>query len=108
MTKSEKVEWIPAHLEYEGPAKVEEYFDSRIIPGENGKFIGFFRGHELVGKNFEVPENYEVSLVAPQDETLQKLAAVSNLRIWDLDEQSLENSLQFTDVITVGNILMTD
>lgn len=46
-----KAEWIPAHLNYEGPAKVEQYFDSRVVTNEDGTLTGFFRGHMLYGKN---------------------------------------------------------
>ena len=43
-----KVEWIPAHLQKDSEAKVDVYFDSRIVEGKNGVLVSFFRGRELV------------------------------------------------------------
>ena len=108
MSNQEKAEWIPAHLDYEGPAKVEEYFDSRVKEGENGKFIGFFRGHELVGKELQIPDGYEACLVSKKDKKLEKISQISKIRVWDLDAPSLELSLQFSDVLTIGKILAED
>ena len=108
MSTAEKAEWIPAHLEYEGVAKVEEYFDSRVQEGKDGKYIGFFRGHELVGKELEIPEGYEACLVSKKDKKLEKISDISKIRVWDLDTPSLDMSLQFTDVLTIGKILAED
>ncbi|KAK8889762.1 hypothetical protein M9Y10_034516 [Tritrichomonas musculus] len=108
MSNQEKAEWIPAHLDYEGPAKVEEYFDSRVQKGEDGQYIGFFRGHELVGKDLEIPEGYEACLVSKKDKKLEKISQISNIRVWDLDAPSLDMSLQFTDVLLLGRILAED
>lgn len=108
MSKQEKAEWIPAHLEYNGKAKVEEYFDSRIKQVDDNKFIGFFRGHELVGKELEIPEGYEACLVSKKDKKLEKISDISQIRVWELDTPTLDMTLKFTDVLTIGRILAED
>ncbi|OHS98110.1 hypothetical protein TRFO_35531 [Tritrichomonas foetus] len=108
MSIEEKAEWIPAHLEYEGPAKVSEYFDSRVQEGENGKYVGFFRGHEMVGKYLDIPEGYGAYVVSAKDKKLEKMSDITKIRVWDLDAPSLDASLQFTDIVTVGQILAED
>ena len=108
MSQQEKAEWIPAHIEYEGHAKVSEYFDCRVRNGEDGKYIGFFRGHEIVGKDLEIPDGYEACLVSTKGKKIEKIADVSNIRVWDLDAPSLDAAMKFTDVIDVAKILAED
>jgi hypothetical protein len=103
-----KAEWVPGHVEYEGPAKVSEYFDSRIQTGKNGQIIGFFRGHELVGRQLPIPENYCMSLVTVKDRKLEQVEALDPVRVWDVDGPSLDVTLQFADIIEVGRILAED
>ena len=108
MAEPPKAEWIPAHINYDGPAKVSQYFDSRISEDKNGQFIGFFRGHQLFGKNLTLPDGYKPFLVTTDKGTIQKVADIGQVRLWDLDSPSLEFSLQFTDVIKVSDILAED
>jgi hypothetical protein len=103
-----KAEWIPAHLNYDGPAKVAEYFDSRITEGENGRQIGFFRGHELVGKFLPIPEGYQACIVSAENDRIEKIQELTQVRVWDLDLPSLGVTMEFTDVIEIGRLLSED
>jgi hypothetical protein len=103
-----KAEWIPAHLDYNGPAKVAEYFDSRIVEAENGRLIGFFRGHELAGKVLDIPEGYHACIVSTEGGTIETMQEVGMIRVWDLDAPSLGAAMQFTDVIEIGRLLSQD
>ena len=105
---AEKAEWIPAHLTFNGPAKVSEYFDSRIVERPNGRFIGWFRGHEMVGKYLEIPEDYHACMVAIEDKKIIYGPEIEKVRVWDLDAPSLDNAMQFTDIIAVSKILVDD
>ncbi|KAH0791743.1 ribonuclease H2 subunit C [Histomonas meleagridis] len=108
MSQPLKAEWIPAHINYDGPAKVSQYFDSRISENKNGQYIGFFRGHQLFGKYLELPDGYKPVIVTTDEGELKKIADVGQVRLWDLDTPSLEFSLQCTDVIKVSDILAED
>ena len=103
-----KAEWIPAHLEFDGPAKVDQYFDTRIMEKPNGGFIGFFRGHEIVGKDLSIPEGYHACVVTTEDKKITPVEEIGRVRVWDLDNPSLEMSMQFIDVIAVSKILAED
>jgi hypothetical protein len=108
MTDPVKAEWIPAHLSYDGPAKIAEYFDSRITEGEDGSLIGFFRGHELTGKVLEIPEGYHACMVSMEGDRIEQVQELTQVRVWDLDVPSLEVTMEFTDVIEIGRILSED
>jgi hypothetical protein len=108
MSGTVKAEWLPAHLAYNGPAKVAEYFDSRVLDGPNGRFIGFFRGHEMVGKVLEIPPGYHACVVSTEGHKLEVLDEVDPVRVWDLDAPSLDVAMQFTDAIEIGRILAED
>lgn len=108
MESKPKAEWIPAHINYDGPAKVNQYFNSRVKPTGNDNFVGFFRGHELIGRNLSLPEGYEASLVSIEGDKITKVSDIGNVRVWDNDIASLDFSMQFTDVISISNILAED
>lgn len=107
-TNTKKAEWIPAHLNYDGPAKVEQYFDSRVVANEDGSYNGFFRGHLLYGKDLPLPEGYKSYLVSTENKQIRKEAELNPIRIWDLDTPSLEASMKFTDVVKIGQLLSED
>ena len=39
---SDRVHFLPCHVDYDGSAKVAEYFDSVTTKEGNGKFMNFF------------------------------------------------------------------
>lgn len=103
-----KAEWIPAHLEYDGEAEVDKYFDSRVIEGENGRFTGFFRGHEMFGAKIKIPEGYRACTVKTENRKITPVKELEMIRVWDLDVPSLEMAQGFLDVIEVAKILAED
>jgi hypothetical protein len=73
MEESVKAEWIPAHLNYDGPAKVAEYFDSRISEGDDGRMIGFF----------PIPDGYDPCVVSIEGDRVEKIRDLTQIRIWE-------------------------
>jgi hypothetical protein len=103
-----KAEWVPGHIDYEGRAKVSQYFDSRVVPGKNGGLIGFFRGRELAGKPLQVPDGYCTSLIKMEDGKIREVQAIEPIRVWDVNVPSLDATMQVIDAIEVGRILAED
>ena len=59
---------LPCHINYSGPAPVEEFFTSTIRQGE-----AYFRGRKLLGNGTVLPENYIGTIVdsSKPSETVQ-------------------------------------
>lgn len=104
----EKAEWLPAHLEFDGEAAVDKYFDSRVVDGGNGRFTGFFRGHEMFGAKIEIPNGYRACTVSTENKKITLVRDLDMIRVWDLDVPSLDMAQGFLDVIAVSKILAED
>ena len=103
-----KVEWIPAHLRKDSEAKVDMYFDSRVIDGKNGRKIGFFRGRELAGFVFSPPEGYKQEIVRIQDHGIEKELDIDQLTIWETQPSLLEKVPEFFEVAALSQALAED
>ena len=104
-----KCDWIPIHLNKDQTAHVSDYFDSRILEQENNgqkEKFAFFRGFPLVGKELNLPENYQSILVGiNENKHVYKKSDLGTVNVWDLQPQLLENAIGFTDLIKAAEIL---
>ncbi|XP_062559611.1 uncharacterized protein LOC134224291 [Armigeres subalbatus] len=53
-----RLQYIPATIRGDGPAKVEQYFDSYTEKLEDNTLANALRGYPLRGKRIDLPENY--------------------------------------------------
>lgn len=108
MEQTPKAEWLPAHIDYDGPARVSQYFDTRVRSTDSGDYVGFFRGRALVGRDLSLPAGYEAALVTTDGGALTRVGRIGRVRVWGADAASLDFAMQLTDVITVSDIIAAD
>lgn len=58
LQKPPKIHYIPATIHGDGPAKVQQYFDSYTEQLEDKTLVNALRGYPLRGKQFDLPDGY--------------------------------------------------
>lgn len=126
MASTNPIEILPFQLNYDGPAPIQTFFlveskkkfedkatenskdDRKINQVEEAKeeedeeFIAHFRGRRLIGKQINLPPNYQAihaivgSKTSSTEGKLEVCQSYQHLRIWqhDYPPEQLENNLQ--------------
>ncbi|KRX80750.1 Ribonuclease H2 subunit C [Trichinella sp. T6] len=89
-----QVHSVPARIEYNGPAKIAEFFESSRRQTADRHESATFRGRPLQGVEVEVPESYRLYIAEKlveenQDNNACKLVMkkqFKRLNVWSLDE----------------------
>ena len=107
-----KIHHLPCHIDHDGEAKVEEYFEPNIKPNSNDESIleGSFRGRPLQGKKIILSEQQETPLQVTGyiiNEDKSCVHTFNDFTTWTLDqdpqyEQDIQAALdwiQFSSII---------
>ncbi|KAL1235544.1 Ribonuclease H2 subunit [Trichinella pseudospiralis] len=89
-----QVHSVPARIEYNGPAKISEFFESSRRQAADGHESATLRGRPLQGVEVEVPENYGLYIAEKlveenQNDNACKLVLkkqFKKMNVWSLDE----------------------
>ncbi|CUA75661.1 hypothetical protein RSOLAG22IIIB_05994 [Rhizoctonia solani] len=79
---------LPLHIDYDGPAPVETYF--QVIKDSNGSQVASFRGRALHGLNLSLPEGYSGAVLSTKpdkngDKRLESVSNFSEITLWRAD-----------------------
>ncbi|KFD45099.1 hypothetical protein M513_14024, partial [Trichuris suis] len=102
---------IPAKISYDGPARVETYFDSTRVQKEDGTETATFRGRPLNGVTSCLPEGYRLYVTENTSKgdklQLTALKEAEQFTVWSLDANpnsaKVLKALTWLDVASEGS-----
>ncbi|XP_053684804.1 uncharacterized protein LOC128734566 [Sabethes cyaneus] len=110
-----KVQYIPATIRGDGPAKVKQYFDSYTEQLEDKTFVNALRGYPLRGKQFDLPDGYsgvilqetQKPLSSDDDRKFTFGGAFKQFTYWNYDKTPSRNDplVKALDWIKVSEVL---
>ncbi|KXJ82252.1 hypothetical protein RP20_CCG014823 [Aedes albopictus] len=94
-----KLHYIPATIRGDGPAKVEQYFESYTEELEDKTLVNALRGFPLRGKRFTLPPAYsgvmfqetKKPLSADEERTMTFAGAFKEFTYWNYDKIPSKN-----------------
>lgn len=106
-----KLHYIPANIDGNSAANVEEYFSQYVNKETSGILTNTFRGYPLQGCNFNLPENYNgvvfQEIQKPLDENASRkfkaIGSFEDFTYWNYDKvpsknDAIQKALNMIDV----------
>ncbi|XP_055594542.1 ribonuclease H2 subunit C [Uranotaenia lowii] len=116
-----KLHYIPASIGGDGPAKVQEYFDSYTAEQEDKTLLNALRGYPLRGKPFTLPEGCkgvifqetQKPLSADDERSFSFAGAFDRFTYWNYDKipsknDPLEKALNWMELAAVLHAPLSD